>query len=150
MYSLFQNTAFQTGPTFSSQKKPAQEDQNFTCISEANIKARANQIALVPWTLSSIALYSIHINYALGCYPRFNKTYSRSLMPVMACGIRIATSAGSGPAFGCYPKCVAWSSALPPQFGTRYFLVFSSCAFLQVSSEGMCEWYCPALSSWRS
>ena len=30
-------------------------------------------------------------------------------------------------------------SALPPQFGTRYFLVFSSCAFLQVSSEGMCE-----------
>ena len=60
---------------------------------------------------------------------------------------RIATSVGAGPASGWYPKCVAWSWALPPQFGARCFLVFPSCAFLQVSSERPCEWCCPAFSS---
>ena len=63
---------------------------------------------------------------------------------------RIATSFGSRPASGWYPKCVAWSWALPPQFGARCFLVFPSCTLLQVSSEGLCEWCCPALSSSRA
>ena len=60
---------------------------------------------------------------------------------------RTATCVSSGPASGWYPKCVAWSSALPRQFGLSCFLVIPSCTFLQVSSEGLCEWRCPALSS---
>ena len=63
---------------------------------------------------------------------------------------RIATSVSSRQAAGWYPKCVAWSWAMTQQFGARCFLVFCSCAFLQVSSEGLCEWWCPALSSWRA
>ena len=63
---------------------------------------------------------------------------------------RITTSVSSRQASGWYPKCVAWSWAMPQQFGARCFLVFCFCAFLQVSSEGLCEWWCPALSSWRA
>ena len=63
---------------------------------------------------------------------------------------RIAMSVGSGPASGWYPKCVAWSWALPPQFGVRCSLVFPSCTFLQVCSEGLCEWCCPAFCSRRA
>ena len=79
-------------------------------------------------------------------YSTMNKLCEHDLISCPLC--RVARRAATKDRHVCWFRASFW--ALTPQFGARCFLVFLSCAFLQVSSEGLCEWCCPALSSWRA
>ena len=79
-------------------------------------------------------------------YSTMNKLCEHDLISCPLC--RVARRAATKDRHVCWFWASFW--ALTPQFGARCFLVFLSCAFLQVSSEGLCEWCCPALSSWRA
>ena len=62
---------------------------------------------------------------------------------------RIATSVGSGPAYGWYPRCAAWSWALPPQFGASVSWSSPLALSFRFPVKG-CASDVPALSSWRA